>query len=442
MIKNRSLIFVYLFLLTAYHAGAQTTLPLSLQDAIAKGTEASKSMKASDARVQIAKAKYSEAIDGALPSVKLSAGYTRLSDIEQPKIKFPGTSEAVTLFPVYTNNYLAKLSVSETVFSGFRLKYAMESQRLLQKAAEYDSEKDKDEVVFGIVSAYFNLYKLKVSGQLINDNLNQVKEHVRETSVWEKEGIATHNDVLRWQLQQSNIELTKMDIENNQAIAEYNFNLMLGINSDTHVEVDTTEVEKLVPALTLNECFGKAMEKRGDLMAMDMRSKAASNALKVAKNSYLPQLAVAGNYYDARPNSRVIPPQDEFRTSWDVGLNFTWDLVSLYSNKHVVSEANGLYRQTDESKNALSDAVKMEVNQNYLLYVQSKSKVDVMRKAVEQADENNRLMDSRYRNNLVTLSDLLDANTTLLQSKINLALAKADVQLAYYRLQKAIGTIQ
>jgi len=73
---------------------------------------------------------------------------------------------------------------------------------------------------------------------------------------------------------------------------------------------------------------------------------------------------------------------------------------------------------------------------------QSKEKVKVMQKAVEQADENNRLMDSRFRNSLVTLSDLLDANSILLQSKINLALAKADVQLAYYRLQKSTGTIQ
>ena len=415
---------------------------MTLQEAIAKGMDASKNIKVSNAKLEIAKAKYQEAVDGALPSLRLSAGYTKLSDIEQPKIKFPGTTEEVTLFPVYTNNYQAKLSLSETIFSGFRLKYAMESQRLLQRATEYDNGKDKDEVIFGIISAYFNLYKLKVSAQLVEENLNQTKEHVRETEVWEREGIATHNDVLRWELQQSNIELTRLDIQNNQAIANFNFNLMLGMNGDTKIDVDTTEVDKVLSSLNLADCFGKAMEKRSDLMAMDLRSKAAQNALKVAKNSYLPQLAVGANYYDARPNPRVVPPQDEFRTSWDVGLNFSWDLVSLYSNKHVVAEANGIYRQVDETKSVLSDGIKMEVNQNYLLFEQSKEKVKVMQKAVEQADENNRLMDSRFRNSLVTLSDLLDANSILLQSKINLALAKADVQLAYYRLQKSTGTIQ
>ncbi|HRH65119.1 MAG TPA: TolC family protein [Bacteroidia bacterium] len=436
-----SLILPVTFIFQPGQTNAQSAQVMTLQQAITKGLESSKSLKVSEAKLEIARAKYQEAVDGALPSIRLSAGYTKLSDIEQPKIKFPGTAEAVTLFPVYTNNYLAKLSVNETVFSGFRLKYAMESQRLLQKAAEFDSAKDKDDAVFGIISAYFNLYKLKISGRLIEENLNQVKEHVRETQVWEKEGIATHNDVLRWQLQQSNFELTELDIQNNQAIANYNFILMLGLNEGTTIEVDTTEVEKVLNASTLADYFGKAIENRGDLQAMEMRTKAAENAYKVARNSYLPQVAVGGNYYDARPNARVIPPQDEFRSSWDVGVNLSWDLLSLYSNKHLVSEANGWYRQADQSKSALEDGIKMEVNQNYRMFEQAKEKVRVMQKAVEQADENNRLMDSRFRNSLVTLSDLLDANTIMLQSKINLALAKADVQLAYYRLQKSTGTI-
>jgi outer membrane protein TolC len=50
-------------------------------------------------------------------------------------------------------------------------------------------------------------------------------------------------------------------------------------------------------------------------------------------------------------------------------------------------------------------------------------------------------MDSRYKNSLVVVSDLLDANNIVVQSKINMALAKADVQIAYYRLMKSAGSM-
>ena len=106
------------------------------------------------------------------------------------------------------------------------VKYAMESQQLLQKAAELDASKDRDEVAFNIAQAYFNIYKLKISEQLVIDNLKEVSEHIRETELWEKNGIATHNEVLRWQLQESNLQLTQLDIRNNLDVANYNMNLI------------------------------------------------------------------------------------------------------------------------------------------------------------------------------------------------------------------------
>jgi outer membrane protein TolC len=92
--------------------------------------------------------------------------------------------------------------------------------------------------------------------------------------------------------------------------------------------------------------------------------------------------------------------------------------------------------------NQLSDAVKMEVNQNYLSLKEANQRVAVLQKSVEQAEENYRITDSRHRNNLILLSELLDADNTLLNSKINLTLSRAEAQVAYYRLLKSTGGIQ
>lgn len=420
---------------------AEDTLRINLQQAIQMGLDSSRNLRISQTRLDIARAKYNQALDATIPSVRLSGNYTRLSDIEMPKILFPGATEPVALFPVYLNNYSAGVSVSETVFSGFRLKYARESQQLLQQASTFDFQKDKEDIALNIATAYLTIYKIQTSLRLIDEELKQIQERVRVTAISEKNGLATHNDLLRWQLQESNIQLTGIDLRNNLDVANYNFNLMLGTGKNVVIIPDSTDLNRNDALNTLDSYMASAQKSRADLLAADLRSKAMYNNLKVAENSDLPRLTVGADFLDARPNQRFIPPVDAFRFTWSVGLSLSWDLVSLYSNRHNVDEARAVYRQNAEGLGLLSDGVKAEINQNYLSYKQSMEKINVMQKSVEQAEENFRLMDSRYKNSLVTLSELLEANTTLLSSRINFELARADRQIAYYRLQKSVSSI-
>ena len=55
--------------------------------------------------------------------------------------------------------------------------------------------------------------------------------------------------------------------------------------------------------------------------------------------------------------------------------------------------------------------------------------------------ENYRITKNKYDNNLVNTTELLDANVLLLQSKINLAVSKADVLMAYSQLLKTSGLL-
>src|SRR5205085_3493818 len=113
-------------------------------------------------------------------------------------------SEPVSFFPVYVNNYSAGLTISETIFSGFRLKFVRQSQKLLREAATYDFANDRKEVAFAIVQAFYNLYKLQTSAALVDKNIELTDQRVRDSEPALKIGNATRNDVLRWQLQESN----------------------------------------------------------------------------------------------------------------------------------------------------------------------------------------------------------------------------------------------
>jgi len=86
--------------------------------------------------------------------------------------------------------------------------------------------------------------------------------------------------------------------------------------------------------------------------------------------------------------------------------------------------------------------VKTEVHQSYMQFHLALDRIKVLQEAITQASENERVMESKFHNNLATTTDRIDAQTLLYQSRINLELAKSDATIAYYQLLKSIGHIQ
>ncbi len=439
--KKIQLILILFFIASLLHCFAQTTKVLTLDEAIKAGVDNSKQLKISMSKANLASEKSKEYETDLYPSIKASAGYTRLSPVSPFTFEFPGSTTVYTFFPVYLNAYSSQVSAIEPIYTGMRAKYTLESQHYLEQAAKFDIDKDKTDVIFNIINAYLNIYKIKASEALIDQNIDEIKQHVNETENYEKQGTAIHNDVLRVDLQLSNAEFTKLDLQNSYEAAIYDLGILLGMPEGSHIDIDTNEVSLFsIKEIKSKEDYIKdAINNRGDVKAMESRNKASETNVLVTKGASLPQVNLGADYYLANPNQRLIPPDDIFKATWDAGIYLSYDISSLYTNKHKIAQAKIQQEQTQDNYNLLLDNIKMEVNQSYTAYKESQQKIDLSKKTIVQADENYRTMHSRYTNHIALLSDLLDANISLLQAKMNLALSTADAEVAYYKLMKAIG---
>jgi outer membrane protein TolC len=81
------------------------------------------------------------------------------------------------------------------------------------------------------------------------------------------------------------------------------------------------------------------------------------------------------------------------------------------------------------------------VHKQFVLYQSALEKIKVLQVAVDQAQENERITESKFRNNLVNTTDRIDAQTQLYQARVNLELAKSDATIAYYDVLKATGKV-
>lgn len=442
-IKPVALVFM---LLAGTAVNAQEKRNLSLDEAITLSLQNSKEIKLNAAKVAEANGALREARERRLPDLTASGSYLRLN---QPNVDMKvklgsqsggsaeggSSSSSAQSLKVSSVTYgMASLSIP--VFSGFRIQHGIDAAKYLQKAATLDAEKDRDEVVANTIAAYSNLYKAKAALDIVKENLKQSQHRVADLSNMEKNGLLARNDLLKAELQQSNIELALVDAENNWKLTYINMNLMLGLPEETELVPDANAFMVTTDTRNFEAWEAQALQSRKDMEAMNYRVKAASSGVKAAKGEYYPSIALTGAYVAAD-----IPGLVTLTNVVNGGMGVRYSPSSLWKTGAKVAQSKAQLQQAEISREMLNDGIRLQVAQAYQTYLSATKKIDVYNKAVEQANENYRIVKNKYDNSLTTTTELLDADVAQLQAQLNYAFAKADAVVAYKRLQAAAGTL-
>jgi outer membrane protein TolC len=418
---------------------SQEKRALSIEQAIQVGLENSRVLHISSMKVFAADAKSSEANAARLPSLRLQAGYARLSEIDPFAVSLPFLPSPVTISPIVLNNYTTKLSLQQPLFTGFKLEKSAAAAEYSAEAASNDFAKDKLDLVFNIKSAYWNLYKTREIKRVVDENVELMKAHLGDVENMMAQGLATKNEILKVQVQLSSSQLAQIDASNSVRIAMMTLNNLIGLPIETELDLTSSVQRQAVGDQQLAEITQEAIATRADVKAAGMRVQASEASVAAAKGSWYPQVSLYGNYYYSRPNPRILPTKDEFKDTWDFGVNLSFDVWNWNTTKHQTDQAEATLTQSREALEQLKDAIILEVNQSYLMILQSKEKVSVAEKGVEQADENYRITKNKFTSGTATNTDLLDAEVALLQTKVNHTSSLVDFELAQARIMKAVG---
>ena len=435
--KIHLIIMLSVFLL-GYKISAQEKLSLTVEQAVEIGLQNSKLLHSSLMRVKSAEAKVSEANAMRLPSLKLSAGYRRLSEVDPFAVTIPGMG-TFNISNVILNNYSAQLTLFQPIFTGFRLLGNSELNEQLSNAVTEDYNKDKSELIFNIKNAYWGLFKATQFKKVMDETVDQIKAHVADAKNLEKVGMMSKNDILKIEVQLSNTLYQQADAENAVKLAEVALCNTLGISLGTRVEILSSANMSSAQFGELSVLVSDAISRRAEVLAADSRVKAGEAGVTLAKSSWYPQLSVAGNYYYSRPNQRIMPTRDQFDATWDVGVNLSLNVWDWLTTKHQTDQAEAQLSQAIDAKGMIKDGITLEVTQNYLSFSQAKRKIEIAELSVKQADENMRNISDKFKNGLAMSSEVIDAETAQSTAKTNYTNSIVDYELAKARLDKSIG---
>lgn len=427
------LVFVVLFPLSSL---AQNNKTITLSEAIQLGLKNNKQLKISAAKIDEATANVQAATDARLPDFNVSGNYLRLGNANVDLKNNNGSGNSGAGIKANQAIYgMANLSLP--IYAAGRLKLGIESARLLKEASQLDAEQDAQAATFNIIQAYINLYKAATTVSIVEDNLKTSNSRDSSFSNLEKNGIMARNDLLKSQLQTSNIELALLESQNNFTLAVVNMNLLLGLPTNEKWTFDTSFVKEAVNFDTYSKYEANAFTNRKDLQSVDTRLKASALAIQSAERINYPTVALTGGYIAA-----YIPKVISITNAVNAGIGVQFNLSQIWKKNTKLMQARAQQKQVDANKEMLQDAISLSIQQDYQNVLLNQKKIEVYQKSLEQATENYRITNNKFNNSLSTITELLEANTALLQANLNINLAKADAILAYQKLLLSSGITQ
>lgn len=430
------LIIIYTILITGL-IPAQEKLSITVEEAIDLGLKNSKTLNSSLARWKSSEAKLKEVNASRLPSLKVSAGYTRLSKVDPFNITTPfGVFE---ISPSILDNYQTKLTLAQPLFTGFRLKSSSDIAEYSANASQEDFNKDKNELVFNIRNGYWGLFKAQQIKKVIDENVLQVNAHLTDAQNLLNQGMLTNNDVLKIEVQYNDALLRQIDANNNLELAMIALNSTMGIPLSTKIEIESSTGKTTEWFDEVDVLVKRAFDRRSEVKSANYRIQASESGVTLAQSTWYPQIFLFSNLYYSRPNQRIVPAKDQFKETWDAGVSLSWDVWNWLSTSYQTQQAEANLIQTQEGLGILKDAITLEVTQNYLTVNQNTRKIEISEIGVKQAEENMRITSERFKQGLTTSSEVIDAEVALLQAKTNYTNSLVDYELSKAKLEKSIG---
>ena len=430
-IKKHISIVIFLFGITIGYS--QERKILSLKDAISIATTKSNEATLSNMKVNTSKLEMETMKNNQYPSVKLSGQFLQLTNANINSNLNSGNSSTAKSDPLKVSQlFLGQANVSMPIFNGFKLKNSILASENLYKAETFSATHTKEQLAIHVVELFAKLYQSQEMATLIAENLKSAQQRTKDFSAMVENGIMARNDLLKAQLQESNIQLSLESANKNVNVINYQMVTLLQLPEGTKIEID---IETIKSDMAKNQNIAQNGQ-RSDLEAVNYQQKASEASIKIAQSSYYPSLSLVGGYiaFDLKDVMSVT-------NAMNVGVGLSYDLASIFKNGKEVKLAKSKAEQTKTAVTILTDKIKEETHEAQENYNLSLKQNEVYKQAVEQATENYRIVKDKYENSLSTTNDLLEADVEQLQTKINLALSQADIALKYYQLQFASGKL-
>lgn len=436
--KLKKMVFALGILISPIYLQAQenSALKLSVSELFDLVKKNHPTLKVSESDVQIAEQNINVAKNQFLPEISTGLQGYYLGDAHIIDKDFSNSSRVD--MPNFGNKF--SVEARQLIWKGGVVKNAVEIQNLKKDLSQLNYESNELNIKLLSAGYYLDLFKLYNQEKVYHKNIELAQERLDNINRFYKQGMVTRNDVIRGELQLSNLKLALQVVQNNQSILNKQLTVALGLDEGVKIIPDESIVTESLEILPLASYYGdlvnhptiKQTEKAVDIYAVSE---------KISRSDMMPSLsAFAGNTLQ-RPITTSNPAMDMYTNGWSAGLSLNFNIDALFKAPKKI-QLNRLEKEKAiRQSNEVSEMMKVAVNAAHIKYNEALTQNNTLKVNKDLTAENYRIMESKYNNQLAILLDLIDASNAKLDAELQFANSEINIVFAYYKLLKEAGTL-
>jgi outer membrane protein len=437
-IFQKSIILGCLLLLPGFVSAEADGETLNLRQTIEAALEANLDLQRSKDEIDAATANKNAATTEFFPTLNARYGYIRR---DQPTTQALGTQSGQIVDVVVNpeDEYNFATSFSQPIFTGFALYNRYKIADLGLDVAEFSERLTRQDVILDAKNAYYLVLKAQKLMDVADDTVKQIAAQKDVAENMYQVGMSPLNDLLQSQVQLANAKQDLITAKNNLDLTKSQFNTLLRRSVNAPVKVvdllDYTPWEQ-----DIDYCLALAEDLRLEIEVADLEVQIAEKDYKLTQKDYFPVVNLTGTYSkrgtDWDVDGGVGISDKDF---WDIRATASWDFWQWGRTRYGVKEKLSRLSQAKLRKQQLLDNIDLEVKQAYLKTQEAQKNITTIEKAIEQAKENLRITEERYKEQVSTTTDVLVAQTLLTETMTNYYNALYDFKIAKAILYRALG---
>ena len=348
------------------------------------------------------------------------------------------------------NAGIVAVTLTQPIYMGGKIRAYNKITQYAEEAAGTLYDKELQDIIVDVDEAYWNLvalYSKKKLGEGYKALVDKLEGDVEKLV---KEGMATKADLLSVKVKVNEAGVTLIQVNNGIELSRMNLCRICGLDMNEPVEVEDAIDEKNQNANIMGQVdmvssksdhlVQQAESNRKELQALGLQNRIYDEKIKLARAEYLPKVALMGGYLASNP-SVFNSFERKMKGMWNVGITLNVPILTWGDRSYKVKSAKAealMHRyETEEVK----EKIELQVNQCRQKLQESMERYQTTLRSVDEAEENLRYANLGMKEGVITLSNVMEAQTAWLKAKSEWVNAQVDVRLANLYLRKAVGSI-
>ncbi|WP_305152521.1 TolC family protein [uncultured Duncaniella sp.] len=418
-------------------AVGQTKQVFTIEDLFEVAEANSAQLRPSLSAEEEARREISVARSGRLPDIEANLSLSYIGDGFTTKRNFSDYQKAP--IPHFGNAF--GLNITQPVYTGGAISAGIEMAELKSTASRYATELQRDNIRFQLTGFYLDIYKCVNLRSVVENNIMQARKVLEEMNARYEQGTALQNDITRYELLVSNLELQLVKINNTLTILNRNLVVTAGLGDNIEVVPDSTILARSLPSVGEDWWQQSAESESPTLKLARSGVDISRKAETLVKSDRLPKIGIQAGWSIDGPILVEVPPINRNLSYWYVGIGVSYNISSLYKSNKSLSKSRAATQTALDQLEAARENVSLGVRADYVRYMEAYEELKTQQKSVELAEKNYRTTSTRYSEGMALITDMLDAANSKLDAEQMLVNARINIIYYYYKLLFTSGRI-